>query len=257
MKAILYSKSGEKKSDVTLPSVFDSKIRQDIVQKYFEAEKFVLRQRYASFDEAGKRHSASGIISHRRHKWKTAYGKGISRAPRKIMWRRGTQFYWIGAEVSSARGGRTIHGPQGLYTERKINAKEKKIALSSALASTAMKDYVVKRYSSIENSPVVPVVMESFPDKTKDALKILQTIYGSSFDKIFKIKSVRAGKGKRRSRKYKENAGLLVVTAKDENVKCSGVEVKKVSELRIRDLYPLGRLTLYTQKSLEELKNVA
>jgi len=257
MKATLYSKSGEKKSDVTLPAVFDSKIRQDIVQKYFEAEKFVLRQRYSSFDEAGKRHSASGIISHRRHKWKTAYGKGISRAPRKIMWRRGTQFYWIGAEVSSARGGRTIHGPQGLYTGRKINSKEKKIALSSALASTASKDHVLSRYSTIADSPLVPVVMESFPEKTKETIKVLENIYGSTFDKVFKIKKVRAGKGKRRSRKYKENAGLLVVTAKDENVKCAGLEVKKVSELRIRDLYPLGRLVLYTQKSLKELENVA
>src|SRR3989344_4359209 len=123
MKATLYSSLGEKKSEISLPTLFDSEIREDIALKYFEAEKFVLRQPYANYDEAGRRHSASGTISHRRHKWKGAYGKGISRVPRKKMWRRGTQFYWVGAEVSSARGGRSIHSPQGLYSTRKINRK--------------------------------------------------------------------------------------------------------------------------------------
>ena len=257
MKTQLYSQSGEKKSDIELPAVFDSTIREDIVSKYFEAEKFVLRQPYSSFSEAGKRHSASGTISHRRHKWKGAYGKGISRVPRKKMSRRGTQFFWVGAEVSSARGGRSINHPLGVYTERKINKKEKSIAIASGFAATADPKLVKQRYSSLKETPKVPAVIESLPNKTKEVMSAMKKIFGSAFDRTFQISHVRAGKGKKRSRKYKSNAGLLVVIGKDEKSKCSGLDVKKYDDINMRDLYPLGRLTLYTQKALEDIKNVA
>ena len=257
MKAKLYSSSGEQKSEISLPAIFDSKVREDLVLKYFEAEKFSLRQRYSAYDEAGRRHSASGTISHRRHKWKGAYGKGISRIPRKKMWRRGTQFFWIGAEVSSTRGGRSINAPQGLYTTRKINRKEKTAAILSGLAATANPAFVSKRYSTLSDSKVSSAVIESLPLKTKDFLSTMKKIFGSSFDKVFKIKQVRSGKGKKRARKYKSNAGLLLVTSKDENAKISGLDIRKTDEIRMKDLYPLGRLTLYTQKALDELKNVA
>jgi len=253
MKAQLYSSSGEKKSEISLPIIFETQIREDMALKYFEAEKFTLRQPYASYEEAGKRHVASGIISHRRHKWKGAYGKGIARTPRKIMSRRGTQFFWVGAEVSQTRGGRMAHPPKGIYTPRKINSKEKKFAIASGLAATANPALIVRRYSSIKSAPFTPAVIESIPNKTKEVLSAMKKIFGSSFDKVFKNKSVRAGLGKRRARKYKSNAGLLIVIGKDEKVNVSGIETKKISELRMRDLYPLGRLSLYTQKAIEEL----
>lgn len=252
MKAQLFSSSGDKKSDVELPAVFNTIVREDIASKFFETEKQV--QPYSSFEEAGKRHSASGKVSHRRHKWQTAYGKGISRVPRKRMWRRGTQFYWIGAEVSSTRGGRRAHPPMGVYTPKKINKNEVQIAMNSAIAATASKDYIVKRYSSLSEIKSAPFVIESLPAKTKDAFNTLRKIFGDLFALVLKNKVVRAGKGKTRGRKYKSNAGLLLVTGKDENVKITGIDVRKSDELIISDLYPLGRLTLYTKNALEELK---
>src|SRR3989338_8069549 len=155
MKAVLYDSSGKKSSEIALPPEFSSPIREDIAIKCFEAEKFSFMQPYSTYSEAGKRHSASGTISHQRHKWKGHYGKGISRLPRKTMWRRGTQFFWIGAEVSQTRGGRRAHPPQGVYRFRKINKKEKEIALNSALASTASKEYLLKRYSTLKEVKAV------------------------------------------------------------------------------------------------------
>ena len=43
------------------------------------------------------------------------------------MWRRSTQFYWIGAEVSSTRGGRRADPPKGLGVYKKINRNEVEI----------------------------------------------------------------------------------------------------------------------------------
>ncbi|MEK6892962.1 MAG: 50S ribosomal protein L4 [Nanoarchaeota archaeon] len=258
MKAQLYSQSGEKKSEIELPEIFSSKIREDLAAKSSEVEKFELRQPYSSYSEAGKRHSASGTISHLRHTWKGHYGKGISRVPRKTMWRRGTQFYWVGAEISGSRGGRISHPPQGIYSQRKINKKETKLAFASAFAATASRRFVLKRYSTLnENAlPVIPLVIESVPAKTKDFLSVLEKIFGKAYSLVIRNKEVRPGKGKKRGRKYKSNAGLLLVTAADEKVKCKNIEVKAVKEINIADLYPLGRLTLYTKKALEELKDI-
>ena len=250
MKAQLFDQNGNKKSDIELPEVFNTFVRDDIASKVFEAEKSV--QPYSPGKESGKRHSASGTISHRRHKWKGAYGKGISRVPRKRMWRRGTQFYWVGAEVSSTRGGRRAHPPRGVYSPKKINQNESLIAFKSAIASTADKEYILKRYSSLKEIKSAPFVIESLPSKTKDALSTLRKVFGDLFPLVLKNKVVRAGKGKTRGRKYKSNAGLLMVTAEDENVKITGIDVRKLNEVAVSDLYPLGRLTLYTKKALQE-----
>jgi ribosomal protein L4 len=258
MKTAIYDLNGAKSSDVELPEVFSSTVREDIAVKMLEAMKWEEKQPYTHDPKAGRKHSASGTISHRRHEWKGHYGKGIARVPRKAMWRRGTQFYWVATEVNSTRGGRRVHGPSLNLRSRKINIKEMIIAMNSAIAATANEKFVSSRYATLSDVKFkLPVVVEAIPSKTKDAISMLKTIYGDASSLVLKVRSVRAGKGKNRARPYKSTAGLLVVKSDKENVKFSGLDVKSVSELTIADLYPLGRLTVYTKQALEELKNVA
>lgn len=254
MKAAIYDINGNKKKEIELPSVFETKIREDIVHKIYEAEKFSKMHQYTNYKEAGKRHSASGTISHKRHDWKGHYGHGMSRIPRKVMWRRGTQFFWIGAEVSSTRGGRRAHPPK-FNIERKINKKEKLIAINSAIAATANSNYISRRYSSLEKLNIhPPLIIESHDKlKTKDFIKLLEKLLGEKSILAFKKKTIRAGKGKLRGRRYKSNAGLLLVTSKNEKIKMSGIDIRNTANIGVRDLYPLGRLTFFTEKSLNEL----
>ena len=255
MKAILFNANGDKKGDIELPKAFSASIREDIALKYFEANKINSMQHYSVFEEAGRRHSASGTISHRRHEWKGHYGKGISRAPRKTMYRRGTQFFWVGAEVTGARGGRRAHAPTGLRRVRKTNKKESEMAVNSALASTASKLYVQKRYSSLKdvkiNLPIVIDLKESM--KAKEFLETLKKILGDLFNLALKDKSVRPGKGKSRGRKYKSNSGILIVKGNEDKIKLSGIDIISVNDLSISDIFPLGRLTIYTENALKEL----
>ncbi|MBI5803800.1 50S ribosomal protein L4 [Candidatus Pacearchaeota archaeon] len=250
MKATLYSVDGKKKSQIEMPKMFSQRIREDIVVKYFEADKFI--QPYSSFKDAGNRQSASGTISHKRHDWKGHYGQGRSRAPRKTMSRRGNQFFWIGASVPGARGGRRAHPPKGIGKEKKINKKEIVIAFNSAFASTASQYFVSKRYPSLEKiNP--PFVVAELPQKTKDIVKMLKNVFDENYQLVLKQKSIRAGKGKSRGRKYKSNAGALIIVSDKEIKNVKGFDIKSTRELAISDLYPLGRLTLYTQKAIEEL----
>lgn len=257
MKATVYSIDGKKKGDVEMPKAFGVKIREDVAAKYFEAYKFI--QPYSHDPEGGRKASASGTISHKRHDWKGHYGKGISRAPRKTMWRRGTQFYWIGAEVSGARGGRRVHGPKGVGKEKKINKREIELAMHSGFAASVNNDFIVRRYGKIEELKVkLPIVIESGIEKakTKEVMGMLKGIFGDIFESaILKKREVRAGKGKTRGRKYKSNAGLLFVKASEEKIKINGVDVKSVEDVTILDLYPLGRITVYTEKAIKELND--
>jgi len=258
MKAQILSQTGSK-GEISLPEIFSSKVREDIAQKFFEAEKKI--QPYGPNPESGKHHSASGNLSHSRRLWKTAYGKGISRVPRKIMWRRGDHFFWVGAETSGTRGGRQAHPPKvaRFQNEKKINKKEKRIAIESAFSSTANSEFLKKRYSTLQEIKIsLPLVISSdaLKLKTKEFFQFLEKNLGQVYSVAIRHKKQRAGKGKMRNRRYSENAGLLLVIGKKESKNISGIEVRKISEVEISDLFPLGRLTIYTENAVKELNQV-
>lgn len=253
MKATLYTLDGVKKGELELPAIFASEVREDIVAKCVEAEREW--QPYGTDPRAGRRHVASGIISHKRHDWKGQYGRGISRVPRKVIWRRGTQFNWVGAEVSGTRGGRRPHGPKAITNrDKKINGKEYQKAMSSALAATTSKKYVEARYARVSEMHLALPIVISVPAQVK-AKQMM-----NFFDKIklsevaVREKHVRAGKGKSRSRKYKANAGALIVIGAKEKLNVTGLEVRHVSELCVSDLYPLGRITVFSENAIQEMK---
>jgi len=258
MKAKIISQTGHA-GEIELPEFFSIHIRADVAQKFYESQKKT--QPYAPYFMAGKQHSASGIISHSRRLWKTAYGKGISRTPRKIMWRRGDHFYWVGAEVVNTRGGRAAHPPRTIHfqTAKKVNKKEAVLALQSVMASTAHIEYIKKRYSSLGNLKLeLPLVIKSdlLKLKTKQLFELFEKNLGDAWKVSLQNKEVRAGKGKMRNRRQKKNAGLLLIIGKDETAKFQGIEVRRLDELDISDLWPMGRLAIYSEQAIHELKNV-
>src|SRR3989338_11600515 len=128
MKTKILDINGQAKKTIELPKFFESEIREDLVAKVLEARK--RQQPYAPSPVAGKQHSAKGKIVHRRHVWRSGYGRGMSRVPRKIFSQKGSQFNWQAAEIPSARGGMRAHPPKvlGMINTKKINKKEKNIA---------------------------------------------------------------------------------------------------------------------------------
>ena len=105
----------------------------------------------------------------------------------------------------------------------------------------------------------VPLII-SLPEKikAKELLGGLKKILGEELYAIaIKKKSVRAGKGKLRGRKYKSNAGMLLVigNSEKEKIKTKSFEIKQAKELSVRDLAKggLGRLTIYTENAIKDL----
>ena len=260
MKTKIYTVDGKQGKELTLPACFNEVVRNDLIQKIIEAKK--TKQPYAPNAMAGNNYSASGVLKHHRKVWKSQYGRGMSRVPRKQMSRKGSQFHWVGATVPNTRGGRRAHPPKAISMVGlpSINKKEMKLALMSALSATTNSDLLTKRYASLAGKKIenLPLVVESkFAElKAKEMINLLQTILGNDLTQVaIKKKSIRSGLGKLRGRKYKSNAGLLLVTGKDEKVKTKSFEVQTASKLGVTDLAKGGpaRLTVYTENAIKEL----
>lgn len=259
MKANILNINGEKTKEIELPKFFSEPIREDLIFKVLETK--LSKQPYSPSPVAGKQYSASGIIQHRRHVWKTGYGFGISRVPRKIISRHGTRFNWIGANIPGTVGGFRAHPPKilSMINTKKINKKEEKIALISALSATANEKRVSEKYERLNEKKIknLPIIIDGKITslKTKETISSLKKILGELFDVALQKRKIRSGKGKLRGRKYKKNAGILMIVGKSEKMKISGIDVKKADNVSVLDLAKggPGRLTIYTENAIKDL----
>jgi ribosomal protein L4 len=258
VKATLFDVKGKEKGKVELPKIVSGEIRKDILARVFETQK--REQPYGAMVFAGRNYSAAGILRRKRHAWKVTYGKGISRAPRKIMSRHGQSFQWVGASANYSRGGGVAHPHRAEENQfKKVNKKELLIALGSAIAGTFDGKSIEKKYGIKVSTSAIVADDKILTLKTKDFIEFLRTIFGEAFGRLLQQKKVRAGGSKSRGRKYKSNAGLLVVIASDEKMNRSGIDVVKAKDLKIANLAPNGepgRFAVYTEKALKEIDGV-
>jgi len=262
MKLDIFDSTKNKVGEVKLPSQFEEEFRPDLIQRAVLAIQSHKRQSYASSKFAGKRSSAK--LSRRRRKYRTSYGFGISRVPRKIMTRRGTRMNWVGAFAPGTVGGRRAHPPK---TEKiwwkKINDRERLKAIRSAIAATVKNEIVAERGHLIPNGyPFILNDKFESMSKTKEVIKLLK-IFGFENELArAEEKKIRAGKGKSRGRKYKKKKSVLIVASKIDNLvkalsNIPGVDVVNVRNLNAELLAPgakPGRLTLWTSPAIDLLE---
>lgn len=261
MKLAIFDLENKKTGDKQMPIQFEEEVRPVLIKRAVLCLQSSKRQKYGTDPRAGKK--VSSDLSKRRRKYRGMYGYGISRTPRKILSRRGTQFNWEGAFAPNTRGGRQAHPPKSDKNwDKKINIKERRKAIRSAMAATVAKDLVSERGHFIpENYPfIIDSKIESL-EKTKAVKDALKKLGFENEMKRASVKKVRAGKGKARGRKYKRKSSLLIVVGKDckllkagKNI--PGVDVVKVNEINAELLAPgaaAGRATLWSADSIEKI----
>ena len=253
---------GSVKGKTKLPEQFSEPVRSDLIFKAVHTIHANGRQRYGSFEMAGKKPSAK--LSKRRKKYKGSYGKGISRVPRKIMRKSGSNFTWVGAFAPGMVGGRRAHHPKASRIwALDINHKERRKAIRSALSAVMTKEIVIERGHIVpEKYPFAADSSIESLSKTKEVIEALQGLGLTAELERCSIKKIRAGKGKMRGRKYKTKRGPLVVVSavcpllkSAENI--PGVEVQTVKNLNAELLAPgalPGRLTIFSKSALEALE---
>ena len=263
MKLKLYSLSNTSTKEVQLPEQFEEAVRPDLIQRAVLVLQSRRRQPYGAFPEAGKRHSA--YLSKRRRDYRGTYGIGQSRTPRKIVSRRGTRINYVGAFAPQTVGGRRAHPPKAeKIWERKINQKENRKAIRSAMAASIIKDLVKARGHIIPNN--YPFIIEDKIEELNKTKQLKETLNKLGFDKEIERaakKTIRPGRGTFRGRKHQKKKSLLIVVSKDCDLNKAamnlpGVEVVEVNALNAGLLAPgcsIARATLYTESAIKRLES--
>jgi large subunit ribosomal protein L4e len=261
MKIKIFDSKNNEKGAKELPQIFQEEIRPDIIGRAVYALQSGARQPYGSDPRAGKKCSAK--LSRRRRKYKGSYGHGISRVPRKILSRNGTRFNWVGAFSPGTVGGRRAHPPKTTKIWlKKINIKERRKAIRSAVAATVNKELVKERGHVLPDK--YPFMLDNnFENiaKTGDILEALKIIGLESELQRAEIKTYRAGRPRMRGRKYRKRKGPLLVVSKkcpllNAVANIPGVDAVVVNELNAELLAPgavPGRLTLFTESAVNLL----
>jgi len=152
---------------------------------------------------------------------------------------------------------------------RKSNLTERRFAVVSAVAATALPALLLSRGHRVERVPEVPLVIDTKTvntvDKTKKATALLKSL--GAYDDVEKVRAshqIRSGKGKWRNRRYVQRRGPLVVyNETGPMVKAfrniPGIELCNVHKLNLLQLAPgghLGRFIIWTKDAFQQLDNV-
>ena len=250
MKVNIYDLNGEVKNKIDLPEIFNHPIRLDIIKKAFDVLRANKRQPYGADPLAGKRHATASA----------GKGLGVSRVPRltQVGSRRA-------ALAPGTVGGRRAHPPKAEKNwKEKINKKEKQMAIKSALSALTNKEIVKQRGHEFDEKITLPIVVEDrFKDikKTKELVEVLKKLrVYEDIERAERGKHIRAGKGKRRGRKYKIPKSILIVSSRGDIHKSAanlpGLDVITPNQINIEYLAPggnPGRLTIFTEEALKQI----
>lgn len=251
------TESAKASGSVALPAVFTAPIRGDVVNQVHNLMSKNSRQAYGISRRAGMQTPAVS--------WGT--GRAVSRIPRVPGG--GTRRSGQGAYGNMCRGGR-MFTPNKVWRRwhRKISTNQRRYAVSSALAASAIPSLVMARGHRIDNVPEFPLVLSDSMngvETTKAARAILSNC--GAYDDVQKSadsRKVRAGSGKMRNRRYVQRRGPLVIYDVSEGLhkafrNLPGVQLALVDNLNLLDLAPgghLGRFCIWTKGAFEKLDSI-
>jgi large subunit ribosomal protein L4e len=235
---------GDDAGTVELPDVFDTWYRPDLIRQAVAAAQANRKQAYGADPYAGMRTPAESPGS----------GRGMAHVPRQDGRAR---------RVPHAVKGRRAHPPKAEKDQgKRINDKERKLATRSAVAATADPELVRGRGHQFDDGVALPVVVDdAFEDlvKTREVVSFLEAAGLHADIERADERTVRAGRGKTRGRKYRRPKSILFVTAGEPSKAArnlAGADVATAAEVNVEDLAPgghAGRLTVFTEAALTAL----
>jgi len=245
MNTTVHDLDGDEAGTIELPTAFETAFRPDLIGRAVAAAQANRKQAYGADEFAGLRTPAESFGS----------GRGLAHVPRSEN---------VARRVPHAVSGRAAHPPKAEKDQTKsLNDKERQLAIRSAIAATADAELVAERGHAFDGDLDLPlVVSDEFEDlkKTQEALATLEAVgVDADIERAEEGRSVRAGQGKARGRKYRQPKSVLVVTSAEPSRAArnlAGVDVATAREVNAEDLAPgahPGRLTLWTESAVSEV----
>jgi large subunit ribosomal protein L4e len=189
-------------------------------------------------------------------------GLGIARIARA----RGQGFPRAGqaAGVAGVRHGRVAHPPvsyRRIY--KKINKKEKTLALCSAIAATSRRDLVKRRGHQLDDSVELPLIVTNSIESIDKANDLKGALIKLGLEGDLRRARSKSRTVRGTSRRHGRSSGVsaLLVVSRNSNImklsrSLAGVDVKVVDSLSVMDLLPGSkpiRLTVYSQNAIDAL----
>ncbi|MCW3983739.1 MAG: 50S ribosomal protein L4 [Candidatus Bathyarchaeota archaeon] len=250
--AEIFDLQGKATGKITLPEVFSTPLRPDVIKRAVLAIQSNRLQPQGRDPMAGKKTTAES----------RGTGSATARVPR-------TKGSGRAAFAPSTVKGRQPHPPKAeKIIVKNIPKKEAKLALQSAIAATAEKDVVAARGHKVEGVVGLPLVVDNAFEGLTKAKEVEEAFSSLGFDaeltRVKESRNIRAGKGKHRGRKMKQAVGPLIVVVDGKNLMAAasnlpGVEVTTVTNLNTEMLAPgthPGRLTVWTNGAIEKLSTL-
>jgi large subunit ribosomal protein L4e len=246
---------GQSKEKIELPKVFEEPVREDLIRRAFMVIRSNKRQSYGTDVMAGKRTSAH-YHGYRRHRW-TMMSREMAMMPR-LHGKIPLQQMFRARFAPQVTKGREAHPPKvEKIWEEKINRKERKKAIRSALAATAIKELLVKRGHKAENLKELPVVVDDEIQEMKKSKELQNFLKKIGLEE--ELKRIKEKKIKRK--KYKKKVGPLIVVSEDKGIskaaKNLGLDTCFVKNLNAEILAPggvPGRLVIWSKSAIEKLE---
>jgi len=237
--------------------VFNTPIRHDIVQFVQSNLRKNRRVPYSVAKWAGTQTSAES--------WGT--GRAVARIPRVPGG--GTHRAGQGAFGNMCRGGR-MFAPTRTWRRwhRKVNLNQKRYAVASAIAASAVTSLVLARGHQIWQIPEVPLVVATDAveqiSKTKNALALLTSLHANPDVERCHVVKKNTGKARLRNRAKQIKVGPLIITGPRSNCykafrNLAGVQTTSVISLNLLLLAPgghLGRFIIWTKAAFEQLNSI-
>ncbi|TMI33716.1 50S ribosomal protein L4, partial [Candidatus Bathyarchaeota archaeon] len=154
----IFGADGKAVSELSLPPVFTSILRRDIITKAVVAQQSHRFQPQGRNPMAGKRTTAESF----------GVGRGISRVPR--VGGHGP-LSGTAAFAPGTMGGRMAFPPvTSKRTAKSMNKKERRVALDSAIAATGSKDLVRGRGHKFDEEIELPLIVTDDVEKFSKSL---------------------------------------------------------------------------------------
>jgi|TARA_B100001094_G_scaffold39723_1_gene34293 large subunit ribosomal protein L4e len=257
---------------VSLPDVFSSDIRIDLIRSAVHSSRANRRQPYGHREHDGKKAPQPGM-KHSVEWW--GKGRGVSRIMRKTGQR-------TGAQNPHTRGGRRAHGPKvDKDWSQKLNSKQRNAARDSAIAASADPIMVSARGHRFDEGTNFPIIIDGYTESrqgsdekydvesiplqyaTRKFIAMMDGMgLGADLTRAKSGKSIRAGKGTMRGRKTRTPKSILLVVSNRDGLhkaasNVPGVDVVVAKDLCAEDLAPggdPGRLTVWTKQAIEAMR---
>merc|ERR1711970_56766 len=242
---------------INLPAVFKAPIRPDVVTQVHTGLNKNNRQPYAVSSIAGEQTSAES--------WGT--GRAVARIPR--VRGGGTSRSGAAAFGNMCRGGRMFN-PNKTWRRwfRKVNVTQRRYATVSAIAATALPALAMAKGHQIARVPEFPLVVDDTVQavkKTKEAVGVLRHLEAwADVERVKSSRSMRAGRGKMRNRRFVQKRGPLIIYDQDEGITLGfrnipGITLLPVDKLNLLKLAPgghVGRFCIWTASAFAKLVQV-